>query len=535
MLCFIGYFCVSSFLIYHATLDGNESSEQSGAVGDEISGIVNENKGDQTVLVEPEELLITNKINSAFVGKTHQIRCSLLPQNATYKSLIYSSSNKEVATVSTTGNISFLKEGKTIIEVKNKDFPSILDSMEIEVKYIDLINYDTLITYKQKEVEKDDEGIYCLEQYEKYLITHSFNPIDASDKKVSYFYDKEYLVIANGQIIANKPTNNPVDITIKCNDIENTIKITIKEKNIEIIDLENYSIQNSKINMTVNQVISLSSNPFKASFTPTNATDKELIYKSLNPDIIIIEGRNIKALSTGVATIEITSHDGNIINKAQIEVKNIIELDQEKPFIIEQEYLEFNEKDNSYHIRNGFSGSIKCNFTDASTFTTATFESSSEKILLVGNDGIFNPIKTGKATITITIDDGYLEKNTHTINFVVEGKPFIENMSEFYYIIRKSIGHFGAFFVLGIMGTFGFLLRFDKKKWLFSIPLTLGLGLGVAALTEYIQTFVPGRYGCVEDVILDFEGYVTGFVLISTFIFVIYLINFIKEKKERSH
>ena len=33
-------------------------------------------------------------------------------------------------------------------------------------------------------------------------------------------------------------------------------------------------------------------------------------------------------------------------------------------------------------------------------------------------------------------------------------------------------------------------LTFDKKKWLFSVPLTVGLGFGVASLTEYIQTFV---------------------------------------------
>ena len=128
-------------------------------------------------------------------------------------------------------------------------------------------------------------------------------------------------------------------------------------------------------------------------------------------------------------------------------------------------------------------------------------------------------IKIGKATVTITIDDGNLEPVVYTIQFVVEGKPFIENLSEFYYFVRKSIGHFGAFFVLGMLGTFAFLLQFDKKKWFFSVPLNIFLGFGLAALTEYIQTFVPGRYGCSANVIF------------TLFIVIIYIIYHFKTKR----
>ena len=85
---------------------------------------------------------------------------------------------------------------------------------------------------------------------------------------------------------------------------------------------------------------------------------------------------------------------------------------------------------------------------------------------------------------------------------------------------------------MGIMGSFGLLLLFDKKKWLFSIPLNIALGFGVAGLTEYIQTKVPGRYGCWDDVWLDFSGYMTSTVLLTIGILTVYLIIYLRNKKK---
>ena len=100
MFCFIAYTCLSGFLIYQASLDGDASSEQSGAVGDELSGIINGSAGDQTVLIEPTGLEITNIINKGEVGKSHKLKCTTLPIDASFKALVYSSSNSKVASIS---------------------------------------------------------------------------------------------------------------------------------------------------------------------------------------------------------------------------------------------------------------------------------------------------------------------------------------------------------------------------------------------------------------------------------------------------
>ncbi|MBO7156936.1 MAG: VanZ family protein [Clostridia bacterium] len=100
------------------------------------------------------------------------------------------------------------------------------------------------------------------------------------------------------------------------------------------------------------------------------------------------------------------------------------------------------------------------------------------------------------------------------------------NLSEFNHFIRKGIGHFGAFFVLAVVGTLTFGL-FNRVKSS-SAVISLLTGVGFAILTEAIQVSVPGRYGCFDDVLLDSLGYIIGFVVIS----IIYLIfSLVKRKR----
>lgn len=54
----------------------------------------------------------------------------------------------------------------------------------------------------------------------------------------------------------------------------------------------------------------------------------------------------------------------------------------------------------------------------------------------------------------------------------------------------------------------------------------------MAALTEYIQTFVPGRYGCWDDVWLDFSGYMSSTLLVIILLAIIYTVLHYKNKKK---
>lgn len=79
------------------------------------------------------------------------------------------------------------------------------------------------------------------------------------------------------------------------------------------------------------------------------------------------------------------------------------------------------------------------------------------------------------------------------------------------HMIRKS-AHFIEYFILGCL-----LLTTTKaftpylKKHIFT---ALFLGLFIPVCDETIQLFVEGRSGQVQDILLDFSGVVTGFIII---------------------
>lgn len=531
-LCLLGYVLLTAFLIYQASLDGNESSEQSGAVGGEIADAINKNEGDQTKIIVPTDVNVLNLITEAYVGDKYQIEAEVLPKDATYKSLVYESSDEDIASVSSSGLINFSNVGEVTITVSSKDYPELKDDFSVSVSKIDLDDFSISLEKDGEALEMTNE-VYYLDQYEAYEIINTFEPSNASIQKIEYDYNQELINISNDIIVAKNPTTEPIIIKLTCDGIEKEIKVMINEIVTPVVELVDYNINNLSIEMSVNQSIKLSKNPFNIGFIPEDATNQNLIFVSKDTNVLRIENGSLKAIGIGTANVEITSEDKNIKKEVEVRVKNIIELNEERPYDINQEYLEYNSKDNIYRIRNGYSGRINCNFTEASTYTTATFSSSDTSVLLVGNDGVFTPIKTGKVTMTVTIDDGVLEPIIYTIDFEVEKTPFIEDLVSFFYMVRKGIGHFGAFLVLGILGSFGLLLMFDKKKWIFSIPLNIILGFGIAGLTEYIQTFVPGRSGNWDDVWLDFSGFMTAASIITVMILLIYFRKYIKNCKKK--
>lgn len=531
-LCLLGYVLLTAFLIYQASLDGNESSEQSGAVGGEIADAINKNEGDQTKIIVPTDVNVLNLITEAYVGDKYQIEAEVLPKDATYKSLVYESSDEDIASVSSSGLIDFSNVGEVTITVSSKDYPELKAAFSVSVSKIDLDDFSISLEKDGEALEMTSE-VYYLDQYEAYEIINTFEPSNASIQKIEYDYNQELINISNDIIVAKNPTTEPIIIKLTCDGIEKEIKVMINEIVTPVVELVDYNINNLSIEMSVNQSIKLSKNPFNISFIPEDATNQNLIFVSKDTNVLRIENGSLKAIGIGTANVEITSEDKNIKKEVEVRVKNIVELNEERLYDINQEYLEYNSKDNIYRIRNGYSGRINCNFTEASTYTTATFTSSDTSVLLVGNDGVFTPIKTGKVTITVTIDDGVLEPIVYTIDFEVEKTPFIEDLVSFFYMVRKGIGHFGAFLVLGILGSFGLLLMFDKKKWIFSIPLNIILGFGIAGLTEYIQTFVPGRSGNWDDVWLDFSGFMTAASIITVMILLIYFRKYIKNCKKK--
>ena len=94
------------------------------------------------------------------------------------------------------------------------------------------------------------------------------------------------------------------------------------------------------------------------------------------------------------------------------------------------------------------------------------------------------------------------------------------------HIVRKA-AHFTEYLILGFMLRCCLESWFGRKKWL--IPAAWATGTGYAGTDELHQMLIDGRSGQWSDVLLDSSGVLTGVLLASIVIFMIYRRNALRK------
>ena len=120
----------------------------------------------------------------------------------------------------------------------------------------------------------------------------------------------------------------------------------------------------------------------------------------------------------------------------------------------------------------------------------------------IDENGVFTSDKSGKVTVRAT----YVDRP----NLTVEKTITVSVFDTFHTLIRKGLGHFSLFLVLGF-GLFGTFFLLIKPRWV-SLPLSLLSAFVVAGISEMFQlpVFTSGRYATWQDVAIDFLGALSG-------------------------
>lgn len=120
----------------------------------------------------------------------------------------------------------------------------------------------------------------------------------------------------------------------------------------------------------------------------------------------------------------------------------------------------------------------------------------------IDENGVFTSDKSGKVTVRAT----YVGRPDLTVEKTITVSVF----DTFHTLIRKGLGHFSLFLVLGF-GLFGTFFLLIKPRWA-SLPLSLLSAFVVAGISEMFQlpVFTSGRYATWPDVAIDFLGALTG-------------------------
>lgn len=128
--------------------------------------------------------------------------------------------------------------------------------------------------------------------------------------------------------------------------------------------------------------------------------------------------------------------------------------------------------------------------------------------------GFVRYLVDGLFALAAWLDISFTDLSAHSFSYMLHG------------CIRK-VAHFFLYTVLGFL-----LLRYFIQHKFMTMALVLAfiLGIAYATLDEWHQTFVPGRGGAVQDILIDSSGVAFGIVL---FIFVTVVQRRIRRLKDR--
>ncbi|MBO6280339.1 MAG: VanZ family protein [Bacilli bacterium] len=270
------------------------------------------------------------------------------------------------------------------------------------------------------------------------------------------------------------------------------------------------------------------SDPLKAKIVPYKYDENGYpqYFDELNRNCVRICGYREKG------NVELTC-----ISNADKSISQTISLEVEEATATE---MKVNVED--FQLLLGGQKTITATFSPKNTHNTRINVSSSdsEAFNISNNDStsvtvVANKIGTYKLTIS-SLSNPSLSKE---INVTIEAKQAINdnNFASFAAFMRKFAGHMGLFLITSMVGFYFFYYFFEnsKKKFLLAIIFTLGVGLLVAGLSEFIQYFVPSRSGLIRDVGIDFIGVTIGVIISIGIYYLIKLIKYLIEKSKKQN
>lgn len=101
----------------------------------------------------------------------------------------------------------------------------------------------------------------------------------------------------------------------------------------------------------------------------------------------------------------------------------------------------------------------------------------------------------------------------------------------FVHLVRKLIGHYGYFVLLGIVSSL-FYYSFNNLGLVKKIIINFLSALVFALISEFIfQLITSGRAASIIDVLIDYSGFITSAIIIST----IYIVRNKNKTSEMAH
>ena len=301
---------------------------------------------------------------------TQTLTATVEPENATVKTVTWSSDNPSVATV-TNGVVSPVGVGECTITA-TAGAKTATCVVTVNPKAV------TGITLDKSTLEISVNG--------SAVLTPTVEPSDATNKTVIWHSAGESIAtVTNGIVTGVAAGVTTITATTEDGNFFAICDVTVKANTIAVtgVTLSPSGTKTAALNETVT---------FTATVAPTNATNKNVTWTSSNTSVATIADGAVTLIAPGVTTITVTTEDGSFSGTCELTVTNIMA----SQIII----------DNALALKVGESGQISLTIVPSGASQTATWTSSAPEIATVDATGKVSALKQGTAKITATTTDG---------------------------------------------------------------------------------------------------------------------------------
>ena len=311
------------------------------------------------------------------VGETETITATVNPDNATYKSVVWGSSDVSVSTVSD-GKVTAKKSGTSIITAKSGScIAECTVTVSVDVESVTL-----------------DKTTLSLAVGETAQLTAMVKPDNATYKNVTWTSSDESVAkVADGKVTAVK--TGKAAITAKCGGKTAECAITVT------VPTGSVTLDKTTLSLAVGETAQL-----VATVKPDNATDKNVTWTSSDESVAKVADGKVTAVKAGKATItaKCGSKAAECVATVTVPVSSIT---------LDKTILS---------LTIGETTRLKATITPIdATIQTITWSSSRNSVATVSSTGLVTAIAEGTTIITASAD-GVYASCTITVSNIVYGE-----------------------------------------------------------------------------------------------------------------
>lgn len=324
------------------------------------------------------EIRFSNSNKTILVGSTQKLSVTVTPSNASNQSLSYTSSNPNIATVDSEGNVKGIAVGEAYITVSASGYQAVAN-----IKVINTISLNSISIPKNLQLKEQSSS----------TLNVTFNPSNATNKKVTWKSSNPNVaaVDSSGNVKAIAPGTATITVissdggkVATCN-----VEVTALSKKLTGISLNKTELS---MELDIEETLTVI-------FNPEYAENKNIKWSSSNTKIAKVSNGKITPVKPGKVEIKAVSEDGNYEAVCQVTILS--------PPI---ESIKFAQAKQSVAL--GSIVTLKTISTPTDTAINNPIWTSSDETVATIKDGVLTALKLGTTVITISNEDGSIKAET---------------------------------------------------------------------------------------------------------------------------